>query len=847
MQQNQPRKRPATAILLAMLLPAGHAWSDPAWWSQRGVVATNSAQNDYAPAASGQLKWIATNAYLELQAHLPGGAGTTIAQVVSAFSSSNNYIPVNVGQLKYVGAPFYERLITVGAATTYPWTATTSDDADYAPANIGQMKLVFSFDITADTDDDEMPDWWELAYGFNAVDATDKYGDRDGDGAENYKEFLFGTDPDDADTDNDGMTDGFEVQYAAWGLSPTSTNDVTGDYDSDGLVNLDEFKLGTDPNDGDSDDDHISDGPNDPDGSNQPIMAGPDPNPLTPALLNLPEHLTPDDRHVASIGEDTQGRPTIVWLGKDNRGVNQVFAFKWFGTAPETLGQWAQLDGMWECFGNSGSVSGIVASASGIYEFDADFDTNGWPTVAWTENRGSGKNVYVLRWQTNQWAALGGSFSGAGISGDANLQGNPSIAQEPDGSLSIAWEKVVGGGLAIYLKRWSQSSQTWSALGNSTNTYGLSGSLGTFLGPQVAVGSDLLPVVSYWAETNNQRITVYARKWDGSSTWNLLGSSVDGTPSAASFWPDLAIDAANTPHVGWVEYITNSLSYRVRRYTNGVWQGYGGSDIGSGLATETVYVVIGNSLWSQTNGQPAGVWSQTTGGTEYTLCARQWNGTAWQAVGAISGISVIRGPGTRASWIQGTASKGSPVIVYAETIGPNATDPSRIVVLKFVADSDGDGLSDVFESANDLNPNTSDTDGDGIPDGVEWNFYGTSPTDADSDDDGLTDGEEINGTEWGVWSDPLNLDTDGDGILDGCDFVVNSPAGDRDGDGIPDDLDSDDDNDGWSDSYETGASGPDPLNPDSNCDGIPDSLDTGGADTTPPIITIVEPVDGALP
>ena len=111
----------------------------------------------------------------------------------------------------------------------------------------------------------------------------------------------------------------------------------------------------------------------------------------------------------------------------------------------------------------------------------------------------------------------------------------------------------------------------------------------------------------------------------------------------------------------------------------------------------------------------------------------------------------------------------------------------------------------------------------------------------------LLDGEEVNGTKWGVWSDPLNPDTDGDGIQDDCDPFPNSPAGDNEGDGVADDLDSDDDNDGWSDSYETGTSGTDPLNPDSDCDGIPDSLDTGGADTTPPVITIIEPVEGALP
>ena len=70
--------------------------------------------NDYAPAVAGQLKWVVAKAYNELQANLPGGAGTGVAGVVSSFTTCNNYVPVNVGQLKYVAEPFYQQLIAKG-------------------------------------------------------------------------------------------------------------------------------------------------------------------------------------------------------------------------------------------------------------------------------------------------------------------------------------------------------------------------------------------------------------------------------------------------------------------------------------------------------------------------------------------------------------------------------------------------------------------------------------------------------------------------------------------------------------------------------------------------------------
>ena len=80
-----------------------------------------------------------------------------------------------------------------------------------------------------------------------------------------------------------------------------------------------------------------------------------------------------------------------------------------------------------------------------------------------------------------------------------------------------------------------------------------------------------------------------------------------------------------------------------------------------------------------------------------------------------------------------------------------------------VADTDGDGLTDVEEAALGTDPEQSDTDGDGLADGAEVNSHGTNPVVADTDEDGLTDGEEVNSHG----TDPLRADTDGDGSSDG--------------------------------------------------------------------------------
>jgi len=68
--------------------------------------------------------------------------------------------------------------------------------------------------------------------------------DADGDGSSLLDEFLNGLDPTEADTDGDGMADGFELGSAC--LSPQA-RDSTGDPDADGVDNLTEYTRGTDP------------------------------------------------------------------------------------------------------------------------------------------------------------------------------------------------------------------------------------------------------------------------------------------------------------------------------------------------------------------------------------------------------------------------------------------------------------------------------------------------------------------------------------------------------------------------------------------------------------------------
>lgn len=117
--------------------------------------------------------------------------------------------------------------------------------------------------LDSDTDDDGLPDGWERLYRLDALDDADDNGadgDPDNDGLTNAQERDYLTNPIRADTDGDGMPDGWEVANRLSPVSAVGRHGALGDPDADGATNLVEFGQGTDPNDRDTDDDDLPDG-----------------------------------------------------------------------------------------------------------------------------------------------------------------------------------------------------------------------------------------------------------------------------------------------------------------------------------------------------------------------------------------------------------------------------------------------------------------------------------------------------------------------------------------------------------------------------------------------------------
>ncbi|MEI6713571.1 MAG: Ig-like domain-containing protein [Verrucomicrobiota bacterium] len=187
----------------------------PDWWIQRDVVRDESRGGDYSPANHGQLKQVASNALLEFNEMLPGGAGGKILSLIlswqSSLSAANDFAVLNLGQLKAVATLFHDRLKEEGYVWVpwqYPITKSSADD--YAVANVGQLKAMFAFDLRRDVDQDGIPDWIEykmfkgilhagssLSDYYGVISAVDGISDIDGDGIPDIQEYQNGTDPGD--------------------------------------------------------------------------------------------------------------------------------------------------------------------------------------------------------------------------------------------------------------------------------------------------------------------------------------------------------------------------------------------------------------------------------------------------------------------------------------------------------------------------------------------------------------------------------------------------------------------------------------------------------------------------
>ncbi len=116
--------------------------------------------------------------------------------------------------------------------------------------------------VNPDTDGDGLDDLWEVENGLSPLDPTGEQGaegDMDQDGLTNLDEFTRGTDPSALDTDGDELPDYWEINYGFDPRQEHGANGANADTDHDDISNIDELTNNTSPLSADSDNDSLSD------------------------------------------------------------------------------------------------------------------------------------------------------------------------------------------------------------------------------------------------------------------------------------------------------------------------------------------------------------------------------------------------------------------------------------------------------------------------------------------------------------------------------------------------------------------------------------------------------------
>ena len=151
---------------------------------------------------------------------------------------------------------------------------------------------------------------------------------------------------------------------------------------------------------------------------------------------------------------------------------------------------------------------------------------------------------------------------------------------------------------------------------------------------------------------------------------------------------------------------------------------------------------------------------------------------AWNYAMGWYSSAVVAGDGR--VWTWGSNPKGQ---LGVPTTVPQVDEPTPIEGVRaaendwLAEDTDGDGLRNATEYGVGSDPLASDTNTDGVSDGVAL-ALGLSVTSGDVDGDGLDNARELE-----LGTDPFRDDTDGDGVKDGADafpldLTQSNPTGD---------------------------------------------------------------------
>ena len=600
--------------------------------------------------------------------------------------------------------------------------------------------------------------------------------DADGDGLSDAMEtWVYLTDPDDADTDDDGCPDGAEI---ALGLNPLDGSDgPDADPDGDGLSNALEAALGTNPRDSDSDDDGLTDGE---------------------------EHGPPSVAATAFRWFDASGGTDLTARfasDMDNGCAEEPLPFPLFFGGRVLTNLSANANGIAGFFTGAGTVGtgrcfnggmgdaymppGCGLLAAGFWD-----DLRLYPAldsaVTLADVTTNGRRHCVIEYKDAGFCSSGATTN--------NLV-----------SFQLVFEEGVSNRFRVFYRNAGGYGDGRSAtLGARTVPQALQFSRetasvadGLALEYRFGIGTDPLD-----PDTDGDRLDDGGELALGTDPF---GYDTDGDDLGDGDEVDAGTDPLNPDTDG--DGLNDYWEFRNMPEFDPLDPSDGLSDTdGDGLSFAEEYLgtrgyTSDPNDWD-TDGDGLSDGEEAARGTDPCRRDSDWDGLD-------DGDEIPAGTEP----LKADTDNDGMMDGWEAAHGFDPSDPSD-----GPADTDGDGLVNKDEFYEGTDPRNPDTDGDGRTDGEEVNGTPASnPLNPDSDGDGLSDSEEA-----ALGTSPWNSDTDGDGCPDGweddhgfdpLDPADPDPGADPDGDHIP--------------NLREAALGTSPHSADTDGDGLGDNEEAG--------------------
>ncbi|ACL03821.1 protein of unknown function DUF1566 [Desulfatibacillum aliphaticivorans] len=572
------------------------------------------------------------------------------------------------------------------------------------------------------------------------------------------------------DADGDGMEDDWEVQY----FGDAASRDGSGDYDSDGLTDLEEYENGTAPDDIDSDDDHFTDAreiqdntdPNDPDGH---MTIGP----FTGRVPDTGQTTSYTD----AFGEDADyliNAPAFIKM--DDSGAY----------LPDSAAEWAVVQDLvtgliWEVKHNKDDVENYddPNDADNRYSwYDSNLETNGGD--AGEQGDGTDTEDYIAALN----AANYGGFNDWRLPTEHELQTIKSAAiTSSTESLSLINREFFPSCAYWYYGSSTTHANYWSSVWFVDFRIDTMGFMGKSDGYCVRAVRGSRPLVTNNLAANDDGTVTDKNTglmWGNDSvvtgTWESALASCEA--SGANGYDDWRLPSA-AELLSIVDYGRKDPAVDDTVFTNTVSEFYWAATLifdGSDRA----WIVNFLNGWASASTYPRNLVESDThymrlvrGGQPYVdgnlfitspLQASFWGvgdamSIAWDTAGITGTVSIelSRDGGLNYETIAETTGNSG---AYAWTVTGPATvncalkiipgnDPSKATVqslFTIYGDEDGDGMEDLWEAQYfgdaTSRDGSGDYDSDGLTDLEEFQ-NGTAPDDVDSDDDHFTDAREI--------------------------------------------------------------------------------------------------------